>query len=163
MDYSLPGFSVLEILYARNTGVGCHFFRQGIFLIQEAACAFRASCIGRQILDHWATQDAVGFSNLCQRLLVLWNLHSVIICSHFEYIKSVFEGMSCSRGDPCVSMSFQPYSAHELTDACHWAPSTSLKHNRRRSSTFFSMFAAQVWWHPTVAVLCGYQKEIRGF
>ena len=87
---------------------------------RDAACAFRASCIGRQILDHWATQDAVSFSNLCQRLLVLWNLHSVIICSHFEYIKSVWRhellqrrplcfhvlpALLCSQTHRCLSLS----------------------------------------------------------
>ena len=34
MDCGLPGSSVRGILQAR-TGVGCHFFLQGIFLTQE--------------------------------------------------------------------------------------------------------------------------------
>ena len=34
MDCSLPGSSVYGILQAKNTGVGCHFLLQGIFLTQ---------------------------------------------------------------------------------------------------------------------------------
>ena len=34
MDCSLPGSSVREIFQARNSGVGCHFLLQGIFLTQ---------------------------------------------------------------------------------------------------------------------------------
>ena len=36
MDCSLPGASVHGILQVKNTGVGCHFLLQGIFLTQEA-------------------------------------------------------------------------------------------------------------------------------
>ena len=39
-------------VFSKNTGVGCHFFLQGIFLTQGVSCV---SCIGRQILDHWPT------------------------------------------------------------------------------------------------------------
>lgn len=35
----------------KNTGVGCHFFLQEIFPTQDQTYI---SCIGRQILDHWA-------------------------------------------------------------------------------------------------------------
>ena len=35
MDYSPPGFSVLGIFQAKNTGVGCHFLLQGIFPTQR--------------------------------------------------------------------------------------------------------------------------------
>ena len=35
----------------KNTGVGCHFLLQGIFLSRDQT---RVSCIGRQILYHWA-------------------------------------------------------------------------------------------------------------
>ena len=34
MDHSLPGFYVHEIFPGKNTGVDCHAFLQGIFLIQ---------------------------------------------------------------------------------------------------------------------------------
>ena len=36
LDCSLPGFSVHEDSLGKNTGVGCHAFLQGIFLIQES-------------------------------------------------------------------------------------------------------------------------------
>ena len=35
MDRSLPGSSVHGIFPGKNTGVGCHFLLQGIFLTQE--------------------------------------------------------------------------------------------------------------------------------
>ena len=43
MDYSLPGYSVHGISPGRNTGVGCHFLLQGIFLTQRS----------NQSLLHW--------------------------------------------------------------------------------------------------------------
>ena len=42
----------------KNTGVGCHFLLQGIFLTQELNPHF---CISRQILYHWATCAAPTF------------------------------------------------------------------------------------------------------
>ena len=35
MDCSPPGSSVHGIIQAKNTGVGCHFLLQGIFLTQR--------------------------------------------------------------------------------------------------------------------------------
>ena len=40
----------------KNTEVGCHFFLQGIFLTQDWTCS---PYIGRQILYHWATWEAL--------------------------------------------------------------------------------------------------------
>ena len=37
---------------------GCHFLLQGIFLTQGSTCV---PCIGRQILYHWATWEALLF------------------------------------------------------------------------------------------------------
>ena len=36
MDYSMSGSSVHGIFPGKNTGVGCHFLLQGIFLTQES-------------------------------------------------------------------------------------------------------------------------------
>ena len=45
----------------KNTGVGSHLLLRGMFLIQgsnpESSCGF---CIGRQILYHWATWNALA-------------------------------------------------------------------------------------------------------
>ena len=246
--YSLPGFSGHGISYTRNTGVGCHFLLQGD--LPDPACVF-----SRQILDHWATREAVDFSNLCQRLLVLWHLHTVIICSHFEYIKlclkawaaleetpvfpipsspavltssqmlvtehhpyflsitrdaaaaaakslqscptlcdpregsppgSAIPGILQARTVEWVAISFSsawkwkvkvkslsrvqlfatPWTAaHQAPLSMgfsrqeYWSGVPLPSPNRRRSSTFFSMFAAQVWWHPTVSMLCGFKKK----
>ena len=47
----------------QDTGVGCHFLLQGIFLTQEslALCLLPCvSCIGRWMLYHWAAWDALS-------------------------------------------------------------------------------------------------------
>jgi len=47
-----PLSSIHEIAQ-QESRLGCHFFLQGIFYIQGSI-----SCIGRQILYHWATKEA---------------------------------------------------------------------------------------------------------
>ena len=72
MDFSLPGASVHGISQTRilewgfpggavdtrhkNTGVGCHFFLQGIFPNQGLNLCL---LIGRWILYHWATRFCI--------------------------------------------------------------------------------------------------------
>ena len=42
----------------KNTGVGCHFFLQGIFSTQGANLhLLQVSCISRKVLYHWATWE----------------------------------------------------------------------------------------------------------
>ena len=54
-NYSPPGSSVQEIFFRQNTGVGCHFLLQGIFLTQRSnPCLLHC----RWILYHWATGEA---------------------------------------------------------------------------------------------------------
>ena len=50
-----PGSSVRGVFQA---GVGCHLLLQGIFLSRDWTWVSRVSCIGRQILHHWATWEA---------------------------------------------------------------------------------------------------------
>ena len=50
------GYSVHGIFQAR---VGCHFLLQGIFPIQGSSPSLYTSCIGRQILYHWATWEGL--------------------------------------------------------------------------------------------------------
>ena len=42
----------------KNTGVGCHFLLQGIFPTRDRTRFSFVSCIGRWILQHWATREA---------------------------------------------------------------------------------------------------------
>ena len=42
----------------KNTGVGCHFLLLGIFLMQEW------TCVGRQVLYHCATQEALEWKQM---------------------------------------------------------------------------------------------------
>ena len=59
MDYSPPGFSVRQILQARTLElvVAISFFR-GSFRPSNQTHVSCISCIGRQILYHWATWEA---------------------------------------------------------------------------------------------------------
>ena len=52
MDCSLPDFSVHGIFPGKNTGVGCHFLLQGIFVTPGSNPQLCVSCIGRWIPDH---------------------------------------------------------------------------------------------------------------
>ena len=57
----------------KNTGVGCHFLLQGIFLIQGSSQPTDwtlVSCIVRWILYHWATREASKMYN--PRLKCQW-------------------------------------------------------------------------------------------
>ena len=56
MDYSLPGSSVRGIFSGKNTGVGCHFLLQGIFVTQGSTHISCTSCMGKRILYHWCHQ-----------------------------------------------------------------------------------------------------------
>ena len=53
---SPPASSVRGTIQAR-TWVGCHFFLQGIFPTQRLNRVSYVSCIGRQVLYHWATWE----------------------------------------------------------------------------------------------------------
>ena len=59
LDCSPPGSSVHGIFPGNNTGVGCHFLLQEIFLTQGLNPSLCVSCIGRQIHYHCATWEAL--------------------------------------------------------------------------------------------------------
>ena len=44
----------------KNTGVGCLFLLQGFPWVSQPRNQTRVSCIGRQVLYHWATREALG-------------------------------------------------------------------------------------------------------
>ena len=52
MDYSPPGSAVCGMFQGRNTGAGCCFLLQGIFLNQRLNPHLCISCIGKWILYH---------------------------------------------------------------------------------------------------------------
>ena len=68
MDCSLPGSSVHVIFPGKNTGVGCHFLLQGIFLTQGLNPGL-LHC--RQILYHLSHQGSPQFSSVTQLCLTL--------------------------------------------------------------------------------------------
>ena len=72
----------------KNTRVGCHFLLQGISLIQGSN---HASCIGRQILYHWATKEALMYwLELPNYSLVCTNLLAIILKASLNSLRSYF-------------------------------------------------------------------------
>ena len=62
----------------KNTGVSCHFLLQGIFLTRDQT---HVSCIGRQILYHWATREALYFN----RFLI----YCIIYSSELQVVQGI--------------------------------------------------------------------------
>jgi len=90
MDCSLPGSSVLGIFLGKNTGVGCHFLLQGIFLTRNRTYI---SCIGSQILYLWASREAHIYTRVlshqsCQSCPTLCNssVHGILQARILEWI-----------------------------------------------------------------------------
>ena len=73
LDCSLSGSSVWNFS-GKNTGVGCCFFLQGIFPTQ-GICVSRVSCIGRQILYHWATWEA----HMCIKYTKIYFIYRILL------------------------------------------------------------------------------------
>ena len=55
----------------KNTGIGCHFLLQGVFLTKGSTCLRCVSCIGRQILYHWAIAQDIPFLNFLVICVIL--------------------------------------------------------------------------------------------
>ena len=52
------GLQPTRLLYPWDSGVGCHFLLQGSSWPRDQTCISCVSCIGRQIIYHWATWEA---------------------------------------------------------------------------------------------------------
>ena len=84
----------------KNTGVGCHFLLQGVFLTQESTCLPCVSCVGRQILYHWAIGQEIFRSSTFLSFVLFYLLtkcfifHSVHLVLEFIH---VLEAQSTSR------------------------------------------------------------------
>ena len=79
MDCSPPGSSVHGILQAKNTGMGCYFFLQGIFLIQESNLHFLYLLYWQEefffyYLATWKAWKAC-YNSLILNIMICWNLH----------------------------------------------------------------------------------------
>ena len=79
----------------RSTVSGCHFLFWGSSQPRDWTCISWSHCIGRQILDHWATWEALELYNqrqiyLCEVKFVvylikfLWGLSKLIFVKHSE-------------------------------------------------------------------------------
>ena len=104
MDCSPPGSSVHGI--CQNTGVCCHFLLQGIFPTQGSIPCL---LLGRQILCHWTTREALGqvtkslhvsgSSSLGKEGAInnVFNWYDHYECYLFIYLAA--SGLSCTRLD----------------------------------------------------------------
>ena len=106
MDYSMAGSFVYGIFPGKNTRVGCHFFLQGNFWPRNWNQVSCISCIGRQILYHWATreaqsqdkQESMKFGPWLMLLSQLY--HPPQLCLQDLYAKLTTLGW-CSQEDGC--------------------------------------------------------------
>ena len=95
----------------KNTGVGCCYLLQRIFLTWDRICG---SCIGRQILYHWAMWEALGavYSSL--------NNNTV---SHLPLLVPVFN-------EDCLNLLMKHNTAGQVEGTyCHFCDSKQLEHH----------------------------------
>ena len=105
----LSNFWEVKIFLGKNTGVGCHFLPQGIFLTQGSnPCLLQC----RWILYHWATMEAP------------WSLRSdnvnpydTALLPHYQLIRELLTSWSHTVGYPSLTWPLKmPY----------WKPSGTL-------------------------------------
>ena len=87
MDCSLPGSSVHGIFPGKNTGVGCCFPLQGIFLPRDQACVSSVSGTGRCILYPCSSCNAHAMANCWSWLKESAGALFYIILSNFVMFK----------------------------------------------------------------------------
>ena len=91
MDCRLPGSSVHRIFPGKNTGAGCHFLLQGIFLTQGSKLHLLCFLHLRQILHHWTTGEPIYvgyiYTHTCLCIYMLCISFMYFICANVhEYI-----------------------------------------------------------------------------
>ena len=76
LDCSPPGFSVHGISQARTVEWAAISFSRGSSQPRDRTCVSYVSCIGRQVLYHWATREAwnqfLGVRNVKKKLSSAW-------------------------------------------------------------------------------------------
>ena len=90
LDHSLPGSSVNGIFSVKNTGMGCHFFFQGIFPTQRSNPVSCISCIWRQIF--W-----IGMFSLCTSYSTYLHILSAIVIDKFVILNISVQTLSSSN------------------------------------------------------------------
>ena len=76
----------------QETGVGCHFLLQRIFLTQDRTCV---SCIGMKILYHWATRESL-------KIISIPINHHLPIWLQYSYILSGCKVSNCPWDFSCI-------------------------------------------------------------
>ena len=116
MDYSLPGSSVHEISQARILEWVAISFSRRYSRPRDRTCA---SCIGRWILNHWATREV---TTLKKKMFIILQLaiNNNICCSVFKLGPTVCDPMDCSvPGFPVLHflLEFAQTHVHWISDA----------------------------------------------
>ena len=107
-----------------NTGVGCHFLLEGIFPTQGWT---HTSCIGRQILYHWATREALMMVMARMKMLTRFtviNEKSSSPMTSTSHFPMAFK---------CLSSSETPRLPKRLTSSSAWF--SGMKENKKFSVT----------------------------
>ena len=105
-SFAIPWTAAARLLHpwdfsGKNTGMGCHFPFQDSSWPREWSCV---SCIGRQILYHWATWEAIKFI--------------VLALSHFSHVWLFVTLWTVTR-ESSLSMGF---SRQEYRNRLPWPP-----------------------------------------
>ena len=108
MDYCPPGSSFHGIFQARILEWSAISSSRGSSQLRDWTCV---SCIGRQILYHWATREALEMESKCTNILVSQIGPLRVVFHLVRLIPPAGLNPSCSRWWPCsflqcVSTSF---------------------------------------------------------
>ena len=94
IDCSLPGSSSHGISQARVLEWIAITFSRGPSWPRNQTCMSCISCIGRQILYHWATWEALGIPNWAYCFLSLYSL-SFLRAQLWEWSRWLLHGILC--------------------------------------------------------------------
>ena len=104
-DYSPPGSSVHKIFQARNPEWGAIPFSWGSSWVRGQTYVSCVSCIGRQILCHWVTWEA----------LLKWWKHSILT---EVTVAREFTGVKTCQAKKKQNLSSSTLKTHAFYDIC---------------------------------------------
>ena len=138
MDCSLPGSSVHGISQASNTGVGCNFLLQGIFLTQKSNPCLNVSCIGPISLHNLKLKDYyLGWKQKESFLCQFMTLVAEILIS----LRNALEGFGKADG----TLDSQVMSFHNLVHS-FLNGTSALPHSAANDPVFVVCSKTQIGW-----------------
>ena len=150
-DWSPPGFSVLAWNFlGKNTGVGCHFLLQGIFLIQGSESCFLHRQKGSLPLSCLGSPEKTRIADNYWALTVSWVL---VWATSFVYFGSLFLLNECPERMPKDILLHEANlqdSTQRVLALQPYCPPLFPFAFRRTSSTLFP----DLWWplRPTCSI-----------